>query len=98
MKISLAVTIRTFALSEPVQLDSHHHSVFSQEPVTDTCLEPDESRPHRHNEFFEIKINVIFPSKSPMWPPHIIIHTVVLFCHLFCGSTKQINLQFHRRR
>jgi hypothetical protein len=74
MKMSLAVTNFTFAPTETVQLNSHHHhSVFSQEPVTDTCLEPDESRPRRHNKFFEIQINVIFPSKSPMWPPHLML-------------------------
>jgi len=86
--MSLAVTNRTFEPSEPVQKDSHHHhSVFSQEPVTDTCLKPDESRSHRHNEFFEIHINVIFSSKSPTWPPVFnIIYTVVLFCHVFSGS------------
>jgi len=66
VKMPLAVTNRAFAPSEPVQLEVIMHSVLPQEPVTDTCLELNESRPHRHNEFFEIQINVIFPSKSPV--------------------------------
>jgi hypothetical protein len=64
--MALAVPRRNFAPFEPVQVESRRHLVFSQDPATNTCLDPDESIQHRHNKFFAIQFNIIFPTKSAM--------------------------------